>query len=348
MLSLGNVRKAQGHLLGGAREVGLEAQADVLVEETFTTSAIEGEQLDRQSIRSSVARRLGLVTVGLPPADRHVDGLVEVLLDATRNHDVPLTAARLKHWQAALFPTGHSGLTRITAGEFRKSRKPMQVVSGPVGRETVHYEAPPSNRVAAEIGTFLDWWNTSCGQIDGLVRAAVAHFWFVTIHPFEDGNGRIARAVADMALAQDEKTGCRLFSMSAQINAERNAYYRELEKAQRGDGDITGWIAWFLHCQERAIARAEEQVSTSMKKATFWRSLAETPLNERQRKVVNRLLDAGPDGFAGGLTNRKYRGMTATTPESAKRDMAQLVGLGILIRNPGAGRSTSYSLQWNR
>ncbi|MFA4945616.1 MAG: Fic family protein [Lentisphaeria bacterium] len=267
-----------------------------------------------------------------------------VLLDATRNHHLPLTVARIKGWQAALFPAGYSGLTKITAGEFRKSRAPMQVVSGPVGREQVHDEAPPSDRVPVEIKTFFAWWKASGDQLDGLVRAAVAHFWFVTIHPFEDGNGRVARAIADMALAQDENTGCRLYSMSAQINTERDAYYRELEKAQRGDGNITGWILWFLTCLERAVTRSEEQVRMAVKKAEVWRSLAATPMNTRQRKAVNRLLDGGPDGFEGGLTNRKYRAMTATTPETAKRDLAQLVGLGILVRAPGGGRSVRYSL----
>ena len=348
MLALGNVRKAQGRLLGGVKQFGLEAQADVLVEEAFTTSAIEGEKLDRQSVRSSVARRLGLATTGLPPSDRHVDGLVAMLLDATRKHAVPLTAGRIKGWQAALFPTGYSGLARVTAGEFRKSTEPMQVVSGPVGREKVHYEAPPSERIPVELETFFGWWESSSGKLDGLVRAAVAHFWFVTIHPFEDGNGRVARAIADMALAQDENTGCRLYSMSAQINAERNVYYAELEKAQRGDGDITSWISWFLNCLARAVARSEALVDIAMKKARYWQALAGTPMNERQRKVVNRLLDAGPGGFKGGLTNKKYRGMTSTTPETAKRDIAQLVELGILVRNPGGGRSSSYSLEWSR
>ncbi len=348
MLSLGNVRKAQGRLLAGVKQFGLEAQADILVEEAFTTSAIEGETLDRQSVRSSVARRLGLATTGLPPAHRHVDGLVEMLLDATRNHAEPLTVKRLKGWQAALFPAGYSGLIKITAGDFRKSGEPMQVVSGPIGRETVHYEAPPSDRVPAELDTFFDWWDASRGKLDGLVRAAAAHFWFVTIHPFEDGNGRVARAIADLALAQDENTGCRLYSMSAQINAERKVYYAELEKAQRGDGDITGWIAWFLNCLGRAVARSEAQVGLAMKKARFWQLLAGTPLNDRQRKAVNRLLDAGSGGFEGGLTNQKYRGMTSTTPETAKRDMAQLVALGILVRNPGGGRSSNYRFDWSR
>ena len=348
MIALGNVRKAQGRLLGEARQLGVESEADILVEEAFTTSAIEGDKLDRESVRSSVARRLGIDTTGLPPANRHVDGLVEMLLDATRNHDTPLTAARLKGWQAALFPTGYSRLLKITAGEFRKSDRPMQVVSGPLGRETVHYEAPPSEHVADEMKKFLAWWKTSRGTLDGLVRAAVAHFWFVTIHPFEDGNGRVGRAIADMALAQDEKTGCRLYSVSAQINADRRAYYAELENAQKGNGDITGWIVWFLNCLERAMTHSSEQIRATMKKARFWHALATTMLNERQRKAVNRLLDAGPDGFEGGLTNKKYRGMTSTTPETAKRDMAQLVELGILVRNPGGGRSASYSLNWNK
>lgn len=346
LLPLGDARKAQGKLLGEARYFGLELEADVLVEEAFTTSAIEGERLDRDSVRSSVARRLGLPAAGLPVSDRHVDGLVEMLLDATRGRDKPLTPERLKGWQAALFPTGYSGMTRIVAGDWRESAEPMRVVSGPVGREKIHYEAPPSDRLDAEVERFLGWWDSSRGRMDGLVRAGVAHFWFVTIHPFEDGNGRVARAIADMALAQDEGTGCRLYSMSARINAERDDYYAALEQAQKGDGDITRWIVWFLGCLGRAVAGSSAQVEAASRKARFWQRLAETALNERQRKVLNRLVDAGPGGFEGGLTNRKYRSMTGTTPETAKRDIAALAAMGLLARNPGGGRSSSYSLVW--
>lgn len=344
LIPLGQVRQAQGRLLAKVLGLEAEAEADILVEDAFTTAAIEGDKLDRDSVRSSVARRLGMEAAGLPPVDRHVDGLVEMLVDATRNHEAPLTIARIKGWQAALFPTGYSGLRKIAAGQFRKSDRPMQVVSGPVGRETIHYEAPPSDRVMDEMKQFLGWWKASQETEDGLVRAAVAHLWFVSIHPFEDGNGRVGRALADMALAQDEKTGVRLYSMSAQIHANRRGYYAELEKAQSGDGDLTDWIIWFLVCLEQAMGRSGELLQSAMRKALFWQGLAQLPLNTRQRKAVNRLLDTGPEGFVGGLTNKKYRNLTSTTPETAKRDMAQLVDLGVLVRNPGGGRNASYSL----
>lgn len=325
----------------------MELQAEVLVEEAFTTAAIEGEKLDRDSIRSSVARRLGLPTAGLPPTVRHVDGLVEMLIDATSRHDDPLSRDRLKGWHAALFPTGYSGMHKILIGEWREGSDPMRVVSGPIGKERVHYEAPPAHRLEGEMAQFLEWWHSPSPEImDGLIRAGLAHFWFVSIHPFEDGNGRIARAITDMALAQDECTGRRLYSMSAQINAERDDYYRVLERNQRGDGDVTDWQVWFLGCLERSIHRSEAEVQTALQKARFWQSHAETDLNERQRKVVNRLLDAGPGKFEGGLTNRKYVGMTKVSRETAKRDIADLVGKGILVRNPGGGRSVSYDLVW--
>lgn len=342
---LGKARQAQGMLLGETACFDLELQSQVLTEEALTTAAIEGEKLDRESIRSSVARRLGLPTAGLPAVERHIDGLVEMLVDATRNHTAPLTPARLKGWQAALFPTGYSGINRIAAGEWRRDEEgPMQVVSGPVGKEKIHYEAPPATRVDSEVGRFTDWFQSSAGQADGLVRAAVAHLRFVTIHPFQDGNGRVARAIADMSLAQDENNGCRLYSMSAQIKAERDDYYDVLERTQKGTGEITQWIVWFLECLERAIRRSGTEVQKSKDKARLWQNIAHLDLNERQRKVVNRLIEAGPGGFEGGLTNRKYRGITKTTRETAKRDIADLVSKGILVRNPGGGRSASYGL----
>jgi Fic family protein len=244
---LGKARLAQGKVLGQREYFGLEIEAAVLTDEAMTTAAIEGERLDRDTVRSSIARRLGLPTTGLPPTERHIDGLVEMLIDATRNYTAPLTPSRLKGWQAALFPTGYSGLHRITVGEWRQAGDPMQVVSGPIGKEKVHYEAPPAASVPDEIKRFLECFRASRGDVDGLVRAAIAHFWFVTIHPFQDGNGRIARAIADMAFAQDENSGCRLYSMSAQINADRTHYYHIVERTQRGAGDITEWIVWFLN-----------------------------------------------------------------------------------------------------
>lgn len=343
---LGKARQVQGKLLGEAEYFELEMQAETLTEEALTTAAIEGEKLNRDAVRSSVARRLGLPTVGLPPAERHVDGLVAMLVDATRNHEEPLTASKLKGWQAALFPTGYSGLSKIVVGDWRQGREPMQVVSGPIGKTKVHYEAPPADRVDGEVARFLDWFRSQRGELDGLVRAAVAHFRFVTVHPFQDGNGRIARAIADMALAQDENNGCRLYSMSTQIKAERDNYYDILERTQKGSGDITEWVIWFLECLYRAIRRSENEVQKAMCKVRLWQNIAHIGLNERQRKAVNRLCEAGRGGFEGGLTNRKYRGITKTTRETAKRDIADLVAKGILVKNPGGGRSISYDLVW--
>mgnify|MGYP001559168551 FL=1 len=346
--SLGKARQAQGELLAKAAYFELKAQAEVLTEEVLTTAAIEGEKLNLDSVRSSVARRLGLPTAGLPAVERHVDGLVEMLVDATRNHGKPLTASRLKGWQAALFPTGYSGMSKIVVGNWRRGQEPMHVISGPIGKEKVHYEAPPADRVEGEVKRFLEWFRSSRDELDGLVRSAVAHFRFVTIHPFQDGNGRMARAIADMALAQDENNGCRLYSMSAQIKAERDDYYDVLERTQKGSGDITEWIVWFLECLERAIRRSDTEIQKTMIKARLWQTIADVGLNERQRKVVNLLLEAGPGGFQGGLTNRKYRGITKTTRETAKRDIADLLTKGILVKNTGAGggRSVSYDLVW--
>lgn len=347
LLPLGSARKAQGGLLALGEYFDLELEAEVLIEEAFTTAAIEGEKLDRKSVRSSVARRLGLSTAGLPPTERHVDGLVRMLIDATVHHDRPLNGERLKGWHAALFPTGYSGLSRIAVAQWRPdSSAPMQVVSGPIGRERVHFEAPPGTRLKEEMARFFDWWNEGSQKMEGLLRAAVSHLRFVSIHPLEDGNGRIARALADMALAQDEGTGRRLYSMSAQINAERDVYYSILEETQRGDGDVTPWLVWFLGCLERSMKRSLAQVEVAMQKARFWRQGAALSLNGRQRKVVNRLLEAGPGGFEGGLTTRKYCGMTRSSPTTAKRDMADLLSRDILKQRPGGGRSSSYELVW--
>jgi Fic family protein len=317
-----------------------------LTEEAVKTAAIEGESLDRGSVRSSVARRLGLPTAGLPPAPRHVDGLVEVLLDATLSYNLPMTAERLKGWQAALFPTGYSGLHRIRVGDWRATGEPMQVVSGPVGHEKVHYEAPSGERVQAEMTRFLDWWDDPPAGMDGLVRAGVAHFWFVTVHPFEDGNGRLARALTDMALAQDEKLSARFYSLSSQVMAEREAYYAILEKTQQGDGDITAWLEWFLGCFERAVAGSETLLAGVLLKARFWQRHAGVNLTDRQRKVLNRLLDAGPGGFEGGMTTRKYASLTGVSKATAQRELADLVDQGLLRPNPGGGRSVSYDVAW--
>lgn len=342
---LGQARKAQGKIIAQADFIGLEEQAKILVEEAFTTSAIEGEKLDRNTIRSSVAKRLGLPTSGLPKTQRAIDGLVAILTDATSKHSIALKEKRLFGWHAALFPTGYSGFQKIIVGNWRKSEEPMQVVSGPEGKRNVHFEAPPSKELKREMKAFLKWWNSPPG-IDGLLRAGLAHFWFVTIHPFEDGNGRLARALTDMALAQDEKTGRRLYSLSSQINAERNDYYDTLESCQKGTLDITDWLSWFLGLFIRAVKTSEATIETALSIAKFWKENSQSALNVRQLKAVNRLLEAGPKGFEGGMTNRKYVGLNKVSPETAKRDLHDLETRGILKRNPGGGRSVSYSINW--
>ncbi len=344
---LGQARQAQGRLLGEVRfGLGLELQADLLVQEGMSTAAIEGDHLNLQAVRSSVARRLGLPTAGLPSVERRVDGLVQMLLDATMHYEEPLTARRLFGWNAALFPSGYSGLVEITVGQWRGSKEPMQVVSGPMGREQVHYQAPPSRQVPTEMDRFLAWWSAPPADLDGIVRAGLAHLWFVSIHPFEDGNGRVARAITDMALSQDEGSGQRLYSMSSQIQVERDAYYDVLERTQKGEGDATDWLGWFLECLARAIEQSERQVALALSHSKFWQKHAEAVLNQRQVKVVKRLLEAGPGGFEGGMTNRKYVGLAKVSRETAKRDLADLVERGILKKNQGGGRSVSYSLIW--
>jgi Fic family protein len=350
LVPLALCRKRQGAFLAGAAALGFEtsefkdAQAEVLVEEVVQTAAIEGEVLDRESVRSSVAVRLGLPSGGLRPADKASDGLVQVLLDATLHHDAPLTAKRLKGWHAALFPTGYSGMYRIQAGQWRKG--PVRVVSGPVGKEQLHYEGPPAASVNREMKTFLDWWKPSVGRMDGILRAGLAHFWFVTIHPFDDGNGRLARALTDMALAQDEAMRARFYSLSAQIMQERQDYYAVLERTQKGSGDVTGWLEWFVGGVDRAMTRSGGLLGRVLGKAEFWRRFGPVPLSERQRKVLNKLLDAGQEGFEGGLTNRKYVGMTKTTRATAQRDLADLVVKGMLHPKSGRGRSASYEIAW--
>lgn len=348
---LSKARAAQGDFLGRVRRLGFEledqAQADILVEEVIKTSAIEGERLDRQMVRSSVARHLGLPLVGLDRATRPVDGLIEILLNATQNYQEPLTAERLKGWQAALFPTGYSGLHKIRAGEWR-GNDPMQVVSGPIGKEKIHFEAPPGDRVSQEMNQFISWWESESKQTDGLLRAGLAHFYFVTIHPFEDGNGRIARALTDMALAQDEKLGVRYYSFSSQIMEERDEYYRVLEQSSKTDSvDVTGWLVWFLDCYQRAIQRSDKIIGNVLAKADFWRPHAQTIINERQKKVLNRILDAGKGGFQGGLTTRKYVSMAKVSRATAFREISELVESGFLIENPAKGRSVSYNLKWS-
>jgi Fic family protein len=342
---LGQARKAQGKIIAQADFIGLEEQAKILVEEAFTTSAIEGEKLDRNTIRSSVAKRLGLPTAGLPKIERAIDGLVAILTDATSNHSVALNDKRLFGWHAALFPTGYSGFQKIIVGNWRKAEEPMQVVSGPEGKRKVHFEAPPSKALKEEMKVFFKWWNAP-PAMDGLLRAGIAHFWFVTIHPFEDGNGRLGRALTDMALAQDEKTGRRLYSLSSQINTERNDYYDILERSQKGSLDGTEWLSWFLGLFVRAVNSSKETIDTALSIAKFWQTNSQVALNERQLKAVNRMLEAGSKGFQGGMTNRKYVGLNKVSSETAKRDLHDLESRGILKRNPGGGRSVSYSINW--
>lgn len=338
--------EAQGRLLGRLSGLGIEdergaLEVEALVDEAVTTSAIEGERLSKDSVRSSLARRLGLDTAGLPPPSREVDGLVEMLLDATERHDQPLTVERLQGWQAALFPSGRSGLARIRVGAWRPG--PVEVVSGPAGRERVHFEGPPAERVADEVDRLLAWWGSEAAELVGMVRAGVAHLWLETIHPFEDGNGRVGRALAEMALAQGEGRRRRVYSLSSQVHVERQPYYRILEETQRGDGDVTGWLVWFLGCLRRAIERSEGEVEKVVRKARFWQRIAPHALNARQRKALTRLLESGPEGFEGGLSNRKYRGMTSASKVTATRDLADLVARGILSQI-GEGRGTRYEL----
>ncbi len=343
---LGECRLLQGKLLSKVAGLGFDmehqAQAEILVEETIKTSAIEGEQLDVRSVRSSVARRLGLPAAGMP-FDRRVDYIVSVLVDATQNFDQPLTPERLWGWHAALFPTGYSGMHKIKVGGWRDSDEPMRVVSGPIGREKVHFEAPPAEKLDAEMMRFLSWWEDSQGKMEGIIRAAVAHLWFVTIHPFDDGNGRLARALTDMALAQDDKQRVRYYSLSTQVMAERDEYYDILEKTQKGTCDITGWLVWFLGCFARAIERSDDIMKGVFSKSEFWRTHAQDQLNDRQKKVVNRLLDAGPRGFEGGLTTKKYASMTHCSRATAFRELDQLYAMGILQRI-GQGRAVRYKL----
>ena len=348
---LGKARQIQGKILTRVKSLGLpfthEAQAEILIEETVKTAAIEGEVLNRDSVRSSVARHLGLPQAGLPRTERHIDGLVEILLDATKNYHKPLTRKILKGWQAALFPTGYSGLHKIRVGQWRGS-EPMQVVSGAMGRQKVHFQAPPSEGLDTEIKNFLIWWEKSLGSTEGFLRAAIAHFWFVTLHLFEDGNGRVTRVLTDMALAQDEKLPVRFYSLSSQIMEERNAYYEVLEKCQKSSQDITEWLGWFLGCLIRAMEKSETIIAKILAKAEFWQKHSQTTLNERQRKVVNRLLDAGKGQFQGGLTTKKYVSLTKTSRATAFREISDLVEKKVLMQNPKSkGRSVNYDLNWS-
>lgn len=342
--NLAEVRHRQGRLIGHMEALGFqlrqEAVLRTLTSDVIKSSEIEGERLDTEQVRSSIARRLGMDIGALKPADRNVEGVVEMMLDATRNYRQPLTAERLFAWHASLFPTGRSGMRRIKAGAWRDdSTGPMQVVSGPAGKERVHFEAPAAARIENEMAVFLGWFNTE-SDIDPVMKAGLAHFWFITVHPFDDGNGRIARAITDMALARSENSPQRFYSMSAQIGQERAAYYKVLEQTQKGAMDITPWIQWFLTCLGRAIDGAETMLSSVLAKARFWERVKSISINDRQRRVLNKLLD----GLEGKLTSTKYAKLTRCSHDTALRDIAYLLEQGILVRSAEGGRSTSYAL----
>jgi Fic family protein len=334
----------QGRFLGRMERLGFElrgeAQLQAVTEEALKNAEIEGELLDRASVRSSVARRLGIPDGGLGPEDRRADGLVEMTLDATKNFASPLTRERLFVWHAALFPTGQSGLRTITVGSWRMDGQgPMRVVSGAAGHQRVHYEAPPAARIEAEMAAFLKWFNAP-SPLDGLVAAALAHLWFVTIHPFDDGNGRIARTLADMVLARSEHAPERFYSLSSQIRRERPDYYASLERTQKGDLDVTARLQWFVACFGRAIDAAEQACAVVLRKAEFWQRHARTTLNERQVVVLTRMLGE----FEGKLTARKWAVLAKCSMATAQRDIKDLIDRGVLVRNEGGSKNTSYTI----
>lgn len=341
---LAEVSRAQGVLIGRLTDVGeaLRDQASLvaLTDDVVNTSEIEGEQLNVASVRSSIARRLGVDIGALAPVDRNVEGVVEMVLDATGNCHLPISRERLFAWHAALFPTGYSGLSKIKVAGWRDDASgPMQVVSGPMGRQKVHFEAPPRERLESETARFLDWLNGDSGETP-LLKAGLGHLWFVTLHPFDDGNGRIARAIGDLLLARADGSSQRFYSLSAQIQRERKAYYDILERTQKGTLDVTAWLAWFLDSLHRAVDQAQHTLDAVLVKARFWQRLAAIPLNERQVKLLNRLLD----GFEGKLTNSKWATMAKCSPDTALRDINDLLSRGVLRKTAAGGRSTSYEL----
>ena len=342
---LADLRYRQGRLLGRMEGLGFElkreASLKTLTNDVVTSSAIEGERLDAQEVRSSIARRLCIAVAGLVPASHHVEGVVEMMLDATQGFSGSLTRERLFRWHAALFPAGRSGMHRMTVGSWRsRDAGPMQVVSGPIGRENVHFEAPDAGRLNAEMAAFLAWFNQK-NRLDPVLKAGIAHLWFATIHPFEDGNGRIARAIGDMALARADGVPDRFYSLSSQIEAERKEYYNQLEMQQRSAPEITGWLAWFLDCLGRAISRAEQTLGNVLFKAQLWDKINQNPVNERQRSVINRMLE---DEFKGHIHTSKYARLAKCSNDTALRDIQDLKARGIFVQNPGRGRTTSYRL----
>ena len=342
MLKLGETRNLQGKLLGKMETIGFDLQNEAVLTtltlDVIKSSEIEGEFLAVEQVRSSIARRLGLDIAGSVYSERNVEGVVEMMLDATQRYSVPLTSDRLFDWHAALFPTGRSNMFKITVADWRKEG-PMQVVSGPMGKEKVHYEAPKFERVPQEMNSFLNWFENDNG-LDLVVKAAIAHLWFVTIHPFDDGNGRITRAITDMLLARSDKSVQRFYSMSAQIRVERKEYYTILEKTQKSNLDITEWILWFLNCLTNAINSTEEILSKVFYKAEFWKLHSTTILNERQHKIINKLLD----GFTGKLTSSKWGKISKCSQDTALRDIQDLIKKDILQKEASGGRSTNYEL----
>lgn len=342
---LADMRYRQGRLLGRMQGLGFElrqeACLDTLTHDVVKSSAIEGDILNSQEVRSSIAKRLGMDMAGLVPTSRNVEGVVEMMLDATQGFSRPLTKERLFDWHAALFPTGRSGMRRITVAGWRlPDTGKMQVVSGPIGRETVHFEAPDAIRLEREMQLFLAWFEKGL-PIDPVIKAGIAHFWFVTIHPFEDGNGRIARAIGDMALARADGMSDRFYSLSSQIEAERNQYYDQLERQQRGTPEITGWLEWFLDCLGRAVSRAETTLEHILFKARLWGKINQQPVNERQRRIINMMLESD---FKGYMNTSKYAKLVKCSNDTALRDIQNLKECGIFIQNPSGGRSTSYRL----
>lgn len=342
---LADLRHRQGHLLGRMEGLGFElkreASLNTLTNDVVKSSWIEGEILNPEEVRSSIARRLGVNIAGLIPASRDVEGIVEMMLDATQKFSKPLTAKRLFDWHAALFPTGRSGMHSIIVGNWRNDEDgPMQVVSGPIGHEKVHFEAPSVDKLKKEMSIFLSWFENK-SNLDPVLRAGIAHLWFVTLHPFEDGNGRIGRAIADMALARADNISDRFYSLSTQFASERKDYYNQLEKQQRSTPEITGWLEWFLDCLGRAISSAEDTLGIVLFKAQLWAKINQNPVNERQRLIINRMLE---DNFKRHMNTSKYAKLAKCSTDTALRDIQELKGRGIFIQNPGGGRSTSYRL----
>ena len=337
-------RRAQGVVEGKLSALGFDQRrtlaAEAWSQEAVATAAIEGERLDLLAVRSSVARRLGVASQPGPSVPRHIDGLLDIMDDAVNRAAAPLSHERLHAWQAALFPTGYSGMRKIRVGAYREHTEPMQIVSGRIGHEKVHYEAPPSSMVAAEMEAMLAWFNHD-GNGDSLVRAALAHLWFETVHPFEDGNGRVGRVIVDLVLARDSGETSRLMRISQGLLAKRDDYYIELERAQSGGLDVTAWVAWFVTQVRAACEQAALIIDEAMAKGRFWRAHGDKELSPRQRKVLNVLLDAGPGGFEGGMSTKKYESLTGTSRASASRDLSELEDWGLLLR-AGNGRSTRY------